>query len=351
MLSYRMMHHNAVNYMLSAMVTPSSVVLCAMPTFHTAGLNCYANAALFCGGTVITVADFDARAVLSLLADEAMGVTHFFGVPAIYLVLSQHPAFEHAAFPALQVAGMGGAPAPRSLLDTLLNKGLPLQPSYGMTEVGPAVLVTPSARALDKQGTAGQPVMSASVRVADDQGSPCPPERIGELQVKGPTLFSGYFGKQRGTGDIFHGEWFRTGDAAWQDSEGFFYIVDRYKDMYISGGENVYPAEVENILMMHPAVLSASVIGVPNDRWGEVGCAFVHFRQGAAAAIDELALFCRSRIAAFKVPAHFMPMDELPRNASGKVRKDQLRAAATRVLGTPGRFADASPPSNRGDIA
>lgn len=329
MLSYRMMYFNALNFIPTAKLDSDTTFLCAMPTFHTGGLNCYANPVLFCGGTVITMRDFDAGKALTMMMDPDLNVSHFFGVPALYLMMSQLPAFETATFPAMKIAGLGGAPASTTLVRTWMDKGIPFQPAYGMTEIGPAITIMNEERLHEKVGSSGQPVMNIDFRISTPAGEEARKGEIGEIWVKGPVLLSGYWRHLEETEKSFTNGWFRTGDAAWMDDEGYVFIVDRYKDMYISGGENVYPTDVENVLATHPDVLAAAVIGVPDQKWGEVGYAFVVPRAGRR--IDKTALqeHCKTSLAKYKLPKELFVVKDLPRTASGKVMKGELRKLAT----------------------
>ncbi len=339
MLSYRMMYFNALNFIPTAKLSTDTVFLCCMPTFHTGGLNCYANPVLFCGGTVVVMGEFNAERALGLMSDPSMGITHFFGVPSMYLMLSELPSFVDAQFPAFRVAGLGGAPATESLVDKWLSKGVPLQPAYGMTEIGPAIAVSTIERVREKIRSVGQPVMNIEFRIADAAGCPVKPGEVGELQVKGPVVMSGYWRQPEQTGKAFKDGWFCTGDAVRLDNDGFLYIVDRYKDMYISGGENVYPTEVENALAKHPSVLRSAVIGVADPKWGEVGRAYVVLKGATQLTADALNAHLAGLLADFKLPRSYAFVKDLPQTASGKVKKQDLRALAAGVQpdnqGTP----------------
>jgi fatty-acyl-CoA synthase len=208
---------------------------------------------------------------------------------------------------------------------TLMDKGLPMQPAYGMTEIGPAIFVTEMHDVRNKVGTCGHPTLHVEMKIVDYDGSTCATGVAGELWVRGPVCMSGYWNNEAATRQSFEGCWFKTGDGARVDEQGYVFIVDRLKDMFISGGENIYPAEVERVLGDHPAVLMAAVIGVANEKWGEVGVAFVVPKGGQS--VDEAALLthCRARLARYKIPKSFRIVDDLPKNASGKILKRQLK--------------------------
>ncbi len=330
MLSYRMMYFNVLNFASPVKLGCDSTFLCAMPLFHTGGLNCYATPVFFLGGTVILMREFDPAQALALMSDPNMSITHFFGVPQIYSALSQLDAFDATEFPAMVVAGVGGAPASDSLVKLWLSKGVPLQPAYGMTEIGPAITITPLDRVGEKIGSAGQPAMNLELRIADERGAAVESGQIGEIWVRGPVLMSGYWRNPSGTDDAMRDGWFKTGDAARMDADGFVFIVDRFKDMYISGGENVYPNEVENVINACPGVLSVAVIGVADEKWGEVGCAYVVPREGHGLTPERMRAHCLAHLAKYKIPKKFLFVGELPRTASGKVMKRELRNVYTK---------------------
>ena len=328
MLSYRMMHLNAVSWLSPSRITDRAVFLCAMPTFHTGGLNCYSNAILYAGGTVIVQRDYDAARALQLLADADVGITHFFGTPTHYAMLTQVQDFETTRLPALEIAGMGGSPSSNALIRELIATGLPLQPAYGMTEIGPAIFVTEMHDVQRKVGSCGHPTMHVQMKIMGADGRECPTGEPGELWVRGPVCMSGYWNNPDATRLSFEDGWFRTGDGARIDADGYVYIVDRLKDMFISGGENVYPAEIERVLGDHPGVLLSAVIGMADERWGEVGAAYVVLKSsGRATTVDELLAHCRERLARYKVPKTLVILDDLPRNASGKILKRALAAS------------------------
>jgi fatty-acyl-CoA synthase len=239
-------------------------------------------------------------------------------VPATYLFMARESAFEDADLSSLRSAVVGGAPMPEALLETWHRRGVAIVQGYGLTEAAPNVLCLPPEDAVRKRGYAGKPYPLVDVRLAAD----------GELQVSGPNVFAGYWGNPEATREAFTADgWLRTGDIAEGDGEGFYRIRGRLKDMYISGGENVYPPEVENVLGDHPAVVDAAVVGVPDDQWGEAGFAFVVLRAETEASEDELLAHCRERLAKFKVPRGVRFVEELPRSAMNKVLKDALRAS------------------------
>ena len=225
----------------------------------------------------------------------------------------------------LRIAGVGGAPCALAILETWTARGVPLVQGWGMTETSPAGTMLDAADAIRKLGSAGKAMMHTAIRVVDDEGRDVPAGGIGELLIKGPNITPGYWNNPAATERSFTDGWLHTGDAARLDEEGFVYIVDRWKDMYISGGENVYPAEVENVLFQLAAVADAAIIGVPSERWGEVGMAIIVRKPEQDLAEGDVIQHCLARLAKFKVPQSVAFVDALPRNATGKVLKRELR--------------------------
>ena len=316
---------NVVNQTEFFLTGSTMVNLAVLPLFHTGGLNTFANPAFHYGGRNVVLPSWDAERALGLLTDPAVGITHLQSVPANYLFMSQVPGFERATFPTLVAAGMGGSPAPLTLIQAWLDRGVPLQQAYGMTETGSMVMALPRADAARKIGSAGLSFLHNECRVVDDRGSDVVPGDVGELWMRGPNITPGYWNLPDATAEAITDGWLHSGDAVRQDDEGYFYVVDRRKDMYISGGENVYPAEVENVIYQLPTVAEAAVIGVPDERWQEVGRAFVVRRPGVELGADDVIGHCRQQLASFKVPKSVVFLDELPHNATGKILKRELR--------------------------
>ncbi|WP_295136730.1 long-chain fatty acid--CoA ligase [uncultured Reyranella sp.] len=324
-ITHGMVFWNCVNLGIPALITPETVQLVVLPLFHTGGLNCYANPVLHAGGTIVIMRTFDPGQALDCLSDPALGITHFFAVPAPYQFMMQHPKFATADLSRLRIAGVGGAPCALAILETWTARGVPLVQGWGMTETSPAGTMLDAADAIRKLGSAGKALLHTAIRVVDDQDNDVPAGGIGELLIKGPNITPGYWNNPEATKRSFTNGWLHTGDAARLDAEGFVYIVDRWKDMYISGGENVYPAEVENVLFQLPAVADAAIIGVPSERWGEVGMAIIVRKAEQELAEGDVIQHCLTRLAKFKVPQSVAFVDALPRNATGKVLKRELR--------------------------
>jgi fatty-acyl-CoA synthase len=312
----------------TAGVRDDDVVLQVLPQFHVGGWNVQPLLAWWKGATVVLEPAFDPARALDLIAEEQ--VTTMMGVPATYLFLAQEPGFADAALDSLRLVVVGGAPMPAALLETWQKRGVEIVQGYGLTEAAPNVLCLPPEEARRKVGFAGRPYPHVDVALRDaDSGRVLDGPGVGELLVRGPNVFAGYWRNPEATEAAFVDGWLRTRDIVERDEEGFYRIVGRLEELVISGGENVYPAEIEDVLHAHPDVVEAAVVGVPDERWGEVCAAFVVLREGGSASGEDLRDHCRERLARFKVPRTVMLVEELPRSSMGKVQKDELRASAT----------------------
>ncbi len=325
MINHRMQLYNCINLATPVFVSPETVQLVVLPLFHTGGMNCYANPVLHAGGELILIREFDPGLALSILGNSEYKVSHFFAVPAPYQFMMNHPDFDKTDLSFLKIAGIGGAPCAEAILKTWSGRGVSMIQGWGMTETSPGGIGLDAADAERKLGSAGKPLMHTEVKVVDDDGNELPWGQVGELYIRGPNITPGYWNKPEATEDSFDGDWLKTGDAARFDDEGFVYIVDRWKDMYISGGENVYPAEVENVIYQLPQIAEAAVIGVPDERWGETGKVFISLKEGQTIEEKEIIEHCLKNLAKFKVPQSVKFIELLPRNATGKVLKRELR--------------------------
>jgi fatty-acyl-CoA synthase len=299
---------------LATGVRGEDVVLQVLPQFHCGGWNVQPLLAWWKGARVVLERSFDASRCLELI--ERKRITTMMGVPAIYQFMAQEPGFADGDLSSLRTAVVGGAPMPEALLQRWQERGVAIVQGYGLTEAAPNVLCLPPEDAIRKAGWAGKPYPFVDVRLSAQ----------GELQVRGPNVFPGYWQDPSATAAAFEDGWLRTGDVAERDDEGNYRIRGRVKDMYISGGENVYPAEVEAVLHEHAAVADAAVVGVPDERWGESGVAFVVLVQGAEATAAELRGWCGGRLARYKVPREVRFVDKFPRSAMNKILKDELAA-------------------------
>lgn len=313
---------NAVNTVAGWGLSGEDVAILNAPLFHVGGLNVLTTPLVLAGGTSIVCEAFDAGQVFELIKRE--GVTAFFGVPTMFLALLQHPGWAGSDLSRVKLVISGGAPCPEAILQEFWGRGVALKTGYGLTEAGPNNFGMPPARVKEKPGSVGYPLFLVETRVmAGDREASA--EEVGELWIRGPHVFGGYWGRPEETAKTVVDGWLRTGDLVRRDSDGCYWIVGRAKDLIISGGENVYPAEIEGVLAEHPAVAEAAVIGVPDAKWGEVGRALVVLRPGAGLEGETLLAFCRERLARFKVPKDVCFLAALPRTAAGKIDKPALR--------------------------
>ena len=303
-----------VGFDVATGISGDDVVLQVLPQFHCGGWNVQALLSWWKGARVVLERTFEPDRCLELI--ESKRVTTTMGVPANYLFMSQSPRFATADLSSLRRAVVGGAAMPVALLETWRERGVEIVQGYGLTEAAPNVLCLPPEDAVRKAGYAGKPYPQVEVALSDEN----------ELLVRGPNVFAGYWRNPEATEETMVDGWLRTGDRAERDDEGYYRISGRLKEMYISGGENIYPAEVEAVLVDFEGVRSAAVVAAPDDRWGEVGVAFVVLEPGATLSADDVLEACRTRLARFKVPASVRFLDELPRSGMNKVLKDELRA-------------------------
>ncbi len=332
-ITHGMMLWSAVNTKGFAELNHDAVALAFMPLFHIGGFNVFAAPIAYCGGTSVIMRIVDVGVVLDTIDDAELGVTHFLGVPAIFNGMRQHPKALTTDYSRIKAAYAGAEAVPVDLVKWWIDHGLIVQEGYGMTETAASTLLLTKDSIPEKLGSAGRPGMHMDIGVFREDGTRADPDEIGELWLRGPTITPGYWNKPEETKESFVNGWFKTGDLARQDADGFFYIEDRVKDMYISGGENVYPAEVENILYELPQIAEVAVIGVPNEQWGEIGCAVIVLKKDATLTLEEIGAHCEGRLAKYKHPAHMVTMSMLPRNATGKVLKFQLRQSVPKELG------------------
>lgn len=323
LISHQQVLTNALVTTLACELTTAHSTLTFAPLFHTGGLNCLSTPLLHRGGRVVLTPRLDAGEALATIARER--VSHLMGVPTIYQMLADHPDFARTDLRSVEDALCGGAPLGPALLQRYLDRGIPLRQGFGLTEVGPNCFSTPPDRVREKLGTVGLPIHHLQARLVRPDGGDCAVDEPGELWLRGPLVFQGYLGDPAATAAAMGDGWFRTGDVLSRDAEGFYTVRGRLKEMYISGGENVYPAEVEAVLQAHPQIALAAVKGVPDARWGEVGCAWIEPLPGERLDPAALTDWLRPRLARYKMPRHIELVDALPRTGSGKVDKNALR--------------------------
>lgn len=323
LLSHRMLTWNSINTSFGWDITSDEVTTINAPLFHTGGFNVLTLPLLHAGGTVVMMRGFDAEQAIEAI--ERHRCTLFFGVPTMFQMMLESPRFEAADFTSLRYFISGGAPCPVPLIEAYQKKGVAFTQGYGLTEVGPNCFKLSLEDAVRKAGSIGFPTFHSEARLVDEKGRDVERGRVGELLLKGGHVCSGYWRNAEATRAAMSGGWFYTGDLARQDEDGYYYIVGRAKDMIISGGENIYPAEVEAVLHSHPSVAGAALVGLPDPKWGETPVAAVIARRDCTLTAEEVIEFCAGRLARYKIPRRVFFLREFPLLASGKVFKRALR--------------------------
>lgn len=322
LLSHGQLHWNALNTILACDLTPEDATLTFTPLFHTGGLNCLTTPLLHRGGRVVLATGFEAGEALRVIARER--ITVLMGVPTIYQMMADHPDFLATDLSSVRDALCGGAALQLPLLRRYLDRRIPLRQGFGLTEVGPNCFSMPPHAVERKLGSVGLPIHHVAARLVREDGSECGPDEPGELWLAGPAVCAGYWQDPEATARAMGDGWFRTGDLLSRDAEGYFWVRGRKKEMYISGGENVYPAEVEAAIAGCPGVRDVAVIGVPDPRWGEVGSAWVQVAPDAGLTAESILRHLDGRLARFKIPKRVHLVESLPRTASGKIDKPAL---------------------------
>lgn len=337
-LSHRKAFFNSLNAEMFFELSSRDVMLIVTPLFHSGALFIQASPSLYKGCTIVLHESFASSAVLRDI--EAYRVTKFQAVPTIYRMLLEEIQ-QLVSLSSLGVCAVGGEPVRADLIRSCAAAGIPLRQIMGQTETSILLWCT-QEEMLERPGTVGRPVFHADVEIFDEEGRPVPRSEVGEIVVRGSVCMNEYWADSLETERLMRGGWLRTGDLARRDEDGYFYLVDRAKDMFISGGENVYPAEVEQVLELHPRVGEAAVVGCEDERWGEVGHAFVVVRPGAAFGPVDLHDACNGRLAKYKWPQGLTVCESLPRTATGKVKKHVLREWLT-SSGGPRGVGEGSP--------
>ncbi|MEM1437936.1 MAG: long-chain fatty acid--CoA ligase [Pseudomonadota bacterium] len=324
MLTHGNLTWNNIGASHNISVSYDDITLVAAPLFHIGGLNVTMIAALQYGAQVILHRGFDPAQAIEDLARYRC--TSMFGAPAMFLFMAQQPGFADADITALSNLVVGAAPVPKSLLDIYGKRGVALNQGYGLTETAPFVSFLTSEHLEAKMGSAGKANVLGEVRIADAHGQTVAPGEVGEILYRGPNVMKGYWNRPEATAQAIDSEgWFHTGDAGYIDDDGFLFISDRVKDMVISGGENVYPAEVEGVLFEHDAIREVAVIGLPDEKWGEAVTAVAALNDDAELSLVALRDFCDGKLARYKLPLRLHIVEALPRNPAGKVLKFELR--------------------------
>lgn len=322
-LSYNMMFWNSVNTTLRLNISQNDCTVIFLPFFHTGGWNVLTTPFLHRGAKVVFIKKFDADQVLQLSQTEK--ATILFGVPTTMEMMARSKSFPQVDLKNIRYAIVGGEPMPIEAIHTWHNKGIPIRQGYGLTEFGPNVFSLNEQDAIRKIGSIGYPNFYVDVKVVDENDQTLRADEIGELCLKGPMCMTEYWQNPKATQETILDGWLHTGDLVRFDSEGYFYVVGRKKDMYKSGGENVYPAELEKVIRSLEGIREVAVIGVPDEKWGEVGKAFVALESGVQLSQDQILNHCAKNLAKFKIPKYYEFLPALPKGDSGKILKRQLQ--------------------------
>lgn len=323
MITNQMLFWNSINTGLRLNLTQHEVILTFAPFFHTGGWNVLSTPVLHRGGNVILLKKFDADRALRLCHEHQVSI--LFGVPTMMHMMTESDHFESKNLKSVRYAIVGGEPMPKPAIERWHSIGVPIRQGYGLTEFGPNVFSLNEEDAIRKIGSVGFANFYIQTQVINDQGHSCKPNEVGELWLKGPACTPGYWNNEQATAEAIENGWFKTGDLVRYDEEGYFYIVDRKKDLFISGAENVYPAEIEHVLRNHPSIKEAAVIGVPDKKWGEVGQAFIVSNNQKPPSETEIQEYCKKHLAKYKIPKHYRFLSELPKSDSGKILKRALK--------------------------
>jgi len=319
--TYRMLFWNSINTTMSLALTPADHTINCMPSFHTGGWNVLLTPLLHRGGTVGIMKKFDAEQILLLLDQQQS--TLFMGVPTMLKMMYDSNAFDQVKLERLRYFIVGGEAMPHPLIKVWHQKGVSIRQGYGLTEVGPNLTSLFQQDAERKLGSIGKPNFYIEAKMLDENNQEVEPGEIGEFCLKGEVVTPGYWKNEQATLESMHGDWFKTGDLMRQDEEGYLYVMDRKKCMFISGGENVYPAEVEKVLATAEGVNEVAVVGVPDEKWGEVGKAFIVMHDGCD--IEGIREHCCGKLAKFKIPKYYVCIESLPKNDSGKIDRKALK--------------------------
>ncbi|WP_078428291.1 o-succinylbenzoate--CoA ligase [Alkalihalobacterium alkalinitrilicum] len=327
MLSHGNTQWNAINCITFMPFKKSDITLTVAPLFHIGGMSVFTTPLFYKGGTIILDDTFDPRRVLENIQEEK--ITSLFLVPAMWQALTTVENFEQFDISSLQLAVSGGAPCPITVIEFFQSRGIPFYEGFGLTETAPFVSLLDEKNTLRKNGSVGKAPVHTDVRIVDPNDRDVPVGKVGELIVQGPNIMVGYWNKPEATKEAIKDGWFYTGDLAKFDEEGFIYIVDRKKDMIITGGENVYPIEVEQVLYRHPNIREVAIVGYPDEKWGESIKAVVSLNDPTQSlTLEEIEKFLSGKIARYKMPKQLVILDQLPRNATGKILKVVLRKEA-----------------------
>lgn len=320
--THKMLFWNSINTALRLDITSEDRSVTCTPMFHTGGWNVIPTPFLHHGAYVCLTKKFEPDIILKLLEEEKASM--FMAVPTMLSMMAQSHNFDKVDLSSVKYFVIGGEPMPLPLIEIWHKKGVPVRQGYGLTEVGPSVTSLHQNDAERKMGSIGKINFYLKYRIVDELGNDVPQGEIGEFILKGPTVTPGYWKNPDETNESIKDGWFYTGDLVKEDEEGYLYVVDRKKNMFISGGENVYPAEIEKFLYTHPLVQEVAVIGVPDEKWGEVGKAFIKLKEGSSVNADDFKKFCEGNLARYKIPKYFEILDEIPKSETGKINRKEL---------------------------
>jgi fatty-acyl-CoA synthase len=322
-LSHQSIQWNAINTILSWNLSDEDVTINYMPMFHTGGLNALSLPILMTGGTVVIGDQYTGQKVVHSI--QQYNCTIILLVPTMYHLLIQTEEFQRSKFPTMKVFLSGAAPCPFQVYEAFQKKGLAFKEGYGLTEAGPNNFFIHPEEAQVKRGSVGKPMLFNSIKLEKEEGQEAAVNEVGELLIKGKHSFSHYWNNELATLETISEGWIHTGDLAKKDEDGFHYIVGRKKDMIITGGENVYPLEIEHWLAAHPEVDEVAVIGLPDDKWGELVAAFIVQKHSQPLDEQELIAYCERKLGRYKIPKKFISLNELPKTHVGKIDKKKLK--------------------------
>jgi fatty-acyl-CoA synthase len=327
-LAHRTIMANAINTVISWNLTDKDVTLTSMPMFHTGGLNALSIPLLLIGGKLVITDSFGPAKSIEYI--NRFGCTTVLFVPTMYHMIFQTEEFKDSNFPTMKTFLSGGAPCPLEIYEVFKRKGIAFKEGYGLTEAGPNNFYIDPTMANEKRGSVGTPMMFNAIKIVDDDGREVKANEVGELLISGKHVFERYWNNEEATREAIRDGWLHTGDLVKRDEQGFHYIVGRKKDMIITGGENVYPLEVEHWLTEHPVIQEAAVIGLPDEKWGESVTAFIV--SDYVIIPTELKAYCARKLGGYKIPRQFFFVEELPKTHVGKIDKKRLKEMGLEFL-------------------
>lgn len=329
-LSHQSILTNAINTIISWNLTNEDITLTYMPLFHTGGLNALSIPILLAGGKVVVASDFDPVKAIHYL--NHYHCTTVLLVPTMYHMIIETEQFQSSLFPSVKTFLSGGAPCPLEIYDAFKRKGLLFKEGYGLTEAGPNNFYIAPKEAWNKKGSVGKPMLFNDITLRKEDGTKAGPHEVGEVLIKGKHSFEYYWNNEQATRETLKDGWIHTGDLAKKDEDGYFYIVGRKKDIIITGGENVYPLEIEHYLAAHSEINEVAVLGLPDSKWGEVVTACMVVKRNTKVTEEELKSYCSKTLGSYKIPKKFLFLENLPKTHVGKIDKNELKRWAWSAL-------------------